>query len=551
MKSVLCASILMANALAQVSFDRALVSTPPQPATGKGLIEGTVLNSVTHEPMNRVHVTLGGMVNLTAVTDAAGHFAFKDLAPGQFFLQAQTPNLRQRVDPGSTRMVKLGAEEQVHDVSLSITPPGTISGHVVDDEGSPLPACNVTAHQFQYFQGQKTLAGVASGNTNETGEYQIRELPAGKYYVQAHCYREIPLPHAFMERNSPDAPMLSYAPMFYPGSLDISGASRITVGPGADAAGNDFRMAPSAGVTLKGRVVAADADAIQGNVRISLEPHDAQNGHQPASMSRFDKASGKFQFKHVAPGSYDLVVNTLGEGRPQYARVPVEVGSEPLDPIDVPLSVAPSLSGSIQVEGDLKVSFDSLRLMFVSRDFWHNNPQPNVKVNSDGSFVIATAMPGKWQLMVNGINGYIKKMSLGDQDINTDYITIPSGAPGALKIVMAASWASLDVTMSSPPVDGEQFSAMIWNDQGPNQTQRVMNADPSGGAVHSMNMPPGHYHVCGVEAMDWSIFQNVPLLKKLESRCSSVDLEENGKSSVQLGLVSKQDLVRLTAEVDN
>ncbi len=236
MKAVLWAAILVATAAAQTplsTFGSGRISTQPQqPPTGKGLIEGTVVNAVTHEPMGRVQVTLGGNTNLNAITDAAGHFAFKDLAAGQFYLQAHSAGARGRVETAATKQVKLGAEDQVHDITLSVTPPGSISGHVVDEDGAPMASCNVTAYTFQYFQGQKTLSGLSSSNTKDTGEYQLRDLPAGKYYVQANCYREIPLPHAFMPRNSPDAPTLSYSPTFYPGSTDVSGATRVAVGPG-------------------------------------------------------------------------------------------------------------------------------------------------------------------------------------------------------------------------------------------------------------------------------------------------------------------------------
>jgi hypothetical protein len=54
------------------------------PTAKPGSIEGTVTNSVTSDPVKKAAVTLGD--KYTAMTDAAGHFHFDDVPPGEYFL---------------------------------------------------------------------------------------------------------------------------------------------------------------------------------------------------------------------------------------------------------------------------------------------------------------------------------------------------------------------------------------------------------------------------------------------------------------------------------
>lgn len=89
----LCAAILLAaTALAQQPL-------PPATEEATGSIEGTVLDAVTGEAIRRAEVILGGTLtqgapqaDLRAGTDASGHFAFRALPAGTYWLNAQHAN---------------------------------------------------------------------------------------------------------------------------------------------------------------------------------------------------------------------------------------------------------------------------------------------------------------------------------------------------------------------------------------------------------------------------------------------------------------------------
>ena len=86
-----CVSLACVLALAGSVGAQPLMITGPQPSqlpTGNGVIEGTVINEVTREPVRKAQVMIGSANAPPAVTDATGRFAFRNLGPGSYWLQA-------------------------------------------------------------------------------------------------------------------------------------------------------------------------------------------------------------------------------------------------------------------------------------------------------------------------------------------------------------------------------------------------------------------------------------------------------------------------------
>src|SRR6476661_8490060 len=86
-----CLSLACALALSGIVAAQPVVITslqPPASPTGNGSVEGTVINEITREPVRKAQVTLGSANAPPAVTDATGRFAFRNLGPGTYWLQA-------------------------------------------------------------------------------------------------------------------------------------------------------------------------------------------------------------------------------------------------------------------------------------------------------------------------------------------------------------------------------------------------------------------------------------------------------------------------------
>jgi hypothetical protein len=155
--------------------------------TGKGSIEGVVLNSITNRPIAGAQLTatklasprnapaagpaqggivtgvLGGVIGagtqVTTVmpngvpaaqispvrTDVAGHFIFRDLEAGTYQLRAsaegyaqQDYNQRPGGQSGMMLSVNLTDGQALKDAVFRLTPGGTLSGRITGSSGEPL-----------------------------------------------------------------------------------------------------------------------------------------------------------------------------------------------------------------------------------------------------------------------------------------------------------------------------------------------------------------------------------------------------------------------------
>ena len=527
-----------------------------QQPIGKGAISGSVVNEVTHEPMKKARVLLNGPVGLNAVTDDAGHFAFKLLPPGPYNLQVLDDHLsaqRPRIATASRSNVTLAADEQKSGVALSLVPGTAISGRLADEEGMPLPNCNVSALQFNFNQGKKTLGSRNTSNTNEKGEYRIADLASGNYLIFARCHQTIPLPHAFIRRNSGiETPTLSYTPQFYPGTPDVHAASKLAAAGGTELSGIDFRLSPGGGVTLRGKIGSTDPEAANGNIQVMLEPRDPFQRGIGMIGARYNRQSGEFRVDHVGPGSYNVVANTFfSEGKRYYANIPIEIGSSQPEPLQLMLAPALTLTGVLTQEGESNVPLQSAMVHLNSTERFHPGIQPNTTIQKDGTFTLNGIVPGRWLLMIGGAPGYIKSISLNNRESTSQVFEIPEGAAGPIKVVLSTAMAQIEGTVSGLPSEPAQLSGILWRMQeGLVTPGQPLTINPQG-KFSTSHLQPGKYVVCAVGAEPWILLQNPATMDALKSRCETVDLSTAASTSVQLRFIPNKDLETLLASLDN
>jgi len=173
------------NLASFVLFGAVLSGQTTAPAK-PGKVEGTVINSVTNDPVKKATVKLQGAGRYSTVTDATGHFHFESVDPGQYQAMAYRdgfmPIQGYRFDP-RTKPVTVSAEQQVKDVVVQLLPLAVVSGHVLDEDGDPLVYAQVQALRYVYRQGgvrQLQPAGFAT--TNDLGEFQLLDLEPARYY---------------------------------------------------------------------------------------------------------------------------------------------------------------------------------------------------------------------------------------------------------------------------------------------------------------------------------------------------------------------------------
>lgn len=113
----------------------------------------------------------------SAFTDENGKFTFKDLVPGKYRIFAVINNLIRT----NIATVEVTADKPAFVELKVLTLTSLVRGQVFATEGSPIANAEVT---FVMAEGWNTVFKV---KTDTDGNFEIRNLPAGLYYIIAEA----------------------------------------------------------------------------------------------------------------------------------------------------------------------------------------------------------------------------------------------------------------------------------------------------------------------------------------------------------------------------
>ena len=173
---------------------------------------------------------------------------------------------------------------------------------------------------------------------------------------------------------------------------------------------------------------------------------------------------------------------------------------------------------------------------------------PQAEVQADGTFTFNSVMPGRWRLIVTSVQGYVKSLRQGDQEVSPWDLEIgPSG--GQLKIVVGTKYANVKPALAVPAADGEPITGMIWSANGdPNFIQNLGNNLQNSS---TFTVPPGRYYACAfATTQPGMVMQNRALRKALESHCETVDAPEGGSVPIQVPLIPAADLKQILEKIE-
>jgi hypothetical protein len=552
----------MVRSLALLAIAGTLAASPGEPKPGTGVIEGTVLNQLTSEPIKKAVVRLGGAgSSMSAVTDAGGHFVFRRLPPGPYWLSATCEEyVPPELDAASPTMITLADDEHKAGVELPLVHQASIAGRVLDEFGMPVTGCEVIALQYSYDQGERRLAIRANAGTNQKGEYNLRRLQQGRYYLYLRCYGQFPAPHPLLPRGDPRVPLQIYAPQFYPGVPDANGATKVAVTPGAALKGLDFQARRSTGVTVSGHLAGMESGAAGEQIQMTLVPRGTATTDLASNSAQINPGKGSFQFRGVLPGSYLLVVSAyVNEKLAYYAKVPVEVGDAPPEPLEISLSAVQEISGTLETERETTPTApQSAQGSFVSRPKREAQiallplergqvSQVPTTVPDGGAFTLSGVTPGRWRLNVMNMPGFVKSFTIGDQAVSPYSFEVGAGQGGPWRIVFSNRIAKVDVSVSGTlPPERDSVSVLLVPEN-PQYLgagiETTVSADEKGHATFSVR--PGRFRVYAVESRNaWRLLQRQHALQALNHRSETVDVEEGGQAQVSLGLIRADELNR-------
>lgn len=460
-------------------------SPPVPPAISDCAADGTVVNSITGEPIVRAHVNVTiGATTSSATTDSSGKWALSKLgcAPGQLmvtrpgFLQtAQNGNIL-TMTGGAIRPLTLVSGSPLHDLKTELVPQSVALGRVLDDQGDPVMNAQLRVLISRVVEGLPRFQQIATGATNDLGEYRIASLPHGKYILCVHSAQ----PNLQTQTITADS--------CYPGPLEGGAASAMDLPAGRETK-VDFTLTQVVPVHIRGTVSGLPEGRGTGVNLIQRGIHADFGGNMPGSVR-----DGKFDFR-VPPGSYMLTADYFEAGKRLTARVPVDAtGSSDIDNIAVQLDAGFTVTGVVHAVSQSGQNAAASRQFPISlRPSEPVNGTAQLKWSPDhASFTFNDMVPGTYRLTVNPPSPYyVKSATLAGQDLLNTEVPI-SQAAGPIEITLSDNGGSIEgdvVDANGQPVAAE---IILLRD-----TTRAANL---------RTQPNGHFKLQNVAPGDYTIY---------------------------------------------
>ena len=330
-----------------------------------------------------------------------------------------------------------------------------------------------------------------------------------------------------MPARDPRRPTLVYAPQFYPGVPDTNGATRLGVTPGTETQGVDFQVHRVSGVTVRVRVDAPDPSVLQnGNVQVMLLPPSLDPFESGGLGASLDQRTGEFQIRSVRPGSYVVIVYTVGSGPFYQARLPLQIGATAPDPVHVTLAPASEMSGTLEVEGDNPPAPEGLSVVLEPLSNLPFPRPPQARVSKDGAFTVTGLTPGRWRLVLAG-GPYVKSLSIGARDASPYGFDLAPGAAGPIRILASTKTGQVQAAVSATS-GGEAINFLLVPADLDRIDSGLVRASPGGsGQATLAGVVPGRYRLFAFDAPPrWDLQELPEVLAALESHAQLVEVGE-------------------------
>jgi len=520
---------LMPFGLAQRGYAQAIAAPDPaessKPEDNKYTLAGTVVNSLTGEPIRRAAVVISGHASGATLTDNSGYFEFGGLAEGRIFVGATKPGFLS--EPGTPNgRIPLQVGPDASPVVLKMIPAGVIVGRVTTRDGDPIEGLLVRTIAKQNLGGRQIWFDRQNqALTDENGDFRLANLPAATYYVAVDQSQETTL----SQPGTPNAREQGYAKVFYPGVSELSAATPLELQAGQEAKAN-FTLTAEPIYQVSGVVNRHEDLAGLAFTRQAGESFDFT---QNAAMQH-----GKFQTKlpagaYVVRGFSTTGVSCLTAG----SSVVVSSDSSTvhivlLPAAPIPIAVRTESSGGTieraEASGGHGIAGMSLQLVPSTASLnqsgrWWTPPSTEIQ----------NVEPGVYKVEINAVSPWwVKSVQCGSVDLLRDDLTVAAGVqPSSIEVTLRDDAATLSGTVEQAE-QREQTTVLLV------QLHRVRNLvkalTTTQGRFQFQGVAPGDYALLAFDNVDQLEYANPDVLNPYLSAAAHISLQPRGMASINL-----------------
>lgn len=523
----------------------ALAAQPP--AAKPGSVEGVVTNSLSGEAVKKATVSLfirserGKPTTKTAITDAAGHFRFDQVEPGSYYATPDKDGFERNFStgaPNSARVV-VASEQQVQGIALKLVPVATISGHVLDEDGDPIAHARIAILRYFYDTGRKRLGQIASAESNDLGEFDAIDLPAGRY----HALVSVPASQDIPPRTRWTRPEEAYPLTFYPNGREASQAAAIDVAAGAHVNNIDFKMRKEPAFHIRGKIESLPQAGDRTFASLTVEAPDSGDADIIAQSTL---RTADFDLRGLTPGTYTVRYFRLSGQKLFETFQTVYVRDGDVNGLSLGREQELDFSGTVTVEGpppdrmSLQVGLIGVHGM--------DNPR-TLHASPDGKLEFKNIHPNLYEIHIFNVppGTYVKSIRFGDREINDGELDLAESSSAPLNIVLGTDGGQVDGTVQTasgePAAMAEVTLAAAEEYEARSDLFKSATTD-AGGNFQFKDVAPGEYKVFAWQLDTDRSTRSTEFRKPFEGKSAAITVGPKDKVAVQLSVITADEMAQ-------
>lgn len=463
------------------------------------VVEGVVKNATTGAPVARAHVLVrtfgqsgGNVQEFGTMSDAAGKFTVKDLPAGGFYAYVEASGYTMPMQDyrnGASGELAAGDKKAVE---LKLLPTGTISGRVLDEDGSPVMA------QVTTDNGSDT---VFTAGTDEKGQFQLNGVEPGKYRIKAKAAPLITGGDAFGEQRADGSVDTYNATTYYPGVTERAGAARVTVATGVDQGGVDIRMVRAKQHFVRGTV--EGAEGIANLQTMALLPNGGMDRRAGAGPDK------KWTMWRVEPGRKRFVVGGAMKGQiVMSSAVELEIADSDIDGVALRFVEPFPVAGRVTFEDTPAKPDDKERAgakVTLRNTFGFAGFTPSL--NEDDTFAVPDAAANRYRAMVSWKNGYVKSVQVGNVATDGPYVDLRAvSGPTTVTVTVGSGMGEVSGTVTDTKGPVEDAIVILVEQERVLGTPVLRAKSGAAGVYRFSGVVPGKYRLYAGDGEDKYIY---------------------------------------------